>query len=146
MRKRNGRGRLCRPACPGRRSLLPLRLLGHPLHRRRRGHRRPTGLRDALVQTPDLHLNPRLRLGLRGPTNQLHQWISVEASQRHFAHARARGLSSPPSSLPGEGKRVCQTHAPLPQQRGMSEGSAVATQDSLQFQNPSTVENTRFQQ
>ena len=68
----------------------------------------------------------------------------MEASQRHFAHARARGLSSPPSSLPGEGKRVCQTHAPLPQQRGMSEGSAVATQDSLQFQNPSTVENTHM--
>ncbi|CAL8403907.1 unnamed protein product [Boreogadus saida] len=76
---------------------------------------------------PDLQLNLRLRL--RGSTNQLHQWISREASKRHFARARARGLSSPPSSLPGEGKRVCQTHAPLPQQRCMSGGSAVATQD-----------------
>ena len=33
VRKRNGRVRCCRPACPGRRSLPPLRLPGHSLHR-----------------------------------------------------------------------------------------------------------------
>ena len=35
--------------------------------------RRTTGFKDVLARTPDLQLNLRLRLGLRGPTNQLHQ-------------------------------------------------------------------------
>lgn len=67
---------------------------------------------------------------MRGAKSQLHQWNSREASNRRLAHVRARGSRGLPSSLSGEGKRVCQTHAPLLQPGGPSREPAVAARNS----------------
>ncbi|XP_049322641.1 uncharacterized protein LOC125782478 [Astyanax mexicanus] len=102
---------------------------------------------DPPHHSPDHQQNPKLRVEEHGVTSQLHQWTSTEADKRRLAPAWARGPRRQPNSLPGEGKRVCQTHAPLPLGDQSLEPAVAAHSsevwDFVQFRKPlSTVKNT----